>query len=59
MFNASDIIKGNIHLIDPIATFTLSPEGVAINQFTTRWQDGLLRTLGVGPVLRIGYNWVS
>ncbi|AJJ58697.1 AsmA family protein [Yersinia pseudotuberculosis] len=46
VFNASDIIKGNIHLIDPIATFTLSPEGVAINQFTTRWQDGLLRTLG-------------
>ncbi|AHK19263.1 hypothetical protein [Yersinia similis] len=46
VFNASDIIKGNIHLIDPIATFTLSPEGVTINQFTTRWQDGLLRTQG-------------
>ncbi|HDL8053618.1 TPA: AsmA family protein [Yersinia enterocolitica] len=44
--NAGDIIKGNIHLIDPIATFTLSPAGVAINQFSTRWQDGLLRTQG-------------
>lgn len=45
-FNAGDIIKGNIHLIDPIATFALSPAGVAINQFSTRWQDGLLRTQG-------------
>lgn len=44
--SASDIIKGNIHLIDPIATFALSPAGVAINQFSTRWQDGLLRTQG-------------
>ncbi|WP_085910306.1 AsmA family protein [Yersinia enterocolitica] len=44
--NAGDIIKGNIHLINPIATFTLSPAGVAINQFSTRWQDGLLRTQG-------------
>ncbi|WP_145493752.1 AsmA family protein [Yersinia aleksiciae] len=45
-FNAGDIIKGNIHLIDPIATLALSPAGVAINQFSTRWQDGLLRTQG-------------
>ncbi|MDA5481436.1 AsmA family protein [Yersinia intermedia] len=45
-FNAGDIIKGNIHLIDPIATFALSPAGVTINQFSTRWQDGLLRTQG-------------
>ncbi len=45
-FNAGDIIKGNIHLIDPIATFSLSPAGVAINQFSTRWQDGLLRAQG-------------
>lgn len=45
-FNAGDIVKGNIHLIDPIATFILSPTGVAISQFSTRWQDGLLRTQG-------------
>lgn len=45
-FNAGDMIKGNIHLIDPIATFALSPASVAINQFSTRWQDGLLRTQG-------------
>ncbi len=45
-FNAGDIIKGNVHLIDPITTFTLSPAGVNINQFSTRWQDGLLRTQG-------------
>lgn len=44
--NAGDIIKGNIHLIDPIATFSLSPAGVTVNQLSTRWQDGLLRTQG-------------
>ncbi|ENA1730642.1 AsmA family protein [Yersinia ruckeri] len=44
--NASDIINGDIHLIDPIFTLALSDVGVTINQFSTRWQNGLLRSSG-------------
>ncbi|ATA22430.1 AsmA-like protein [Gibbsiella quercinecans] len=45
-FNASDLIDGGIHLIDPIMNMQLSPAGIAIQQFTTRWEGGLLRTSG-------------
>lgn len=45
-FNAGDLIKGNFHLIDPILNMQLSPKGVAIQQFSTRWEGGLLRTTG-------------
>ncbi|WON76881.1 AsmA family protein [Serratia sp. UGAL515B_01] len=45
-FNAADIIKGNFHLIDPIANMRLSPAGIAIQQFSTRWEGGLLRATG-------------
>ncbi|MEX3242274.1 AsmA family protein [Serratia quinivorans] len=45
-FNASDLINGGFHLIDPIMNMRLSPAGIAIQQFTTRWEDGLLRTSG-------------
>jgi hypothetical protein len=45
-FNASDIINGNFHLIDPIMNMQLSPAGIAIQQFTSRWEGGLLRTSG-------------
>ncbi|CAI1159273.1 AsmA family protein [Serratia ficaria] len=45
-FNASDMINGGFHLIDPIMTMRLSPAGIAIQQFTTRWEGGLLRTSG-------------
>ncbi|MFI8418423.1 AsmA family protein [Serratia sp. NPDC078593] len=44
--NASDIITGRFHLIDPIITMRLSPAGVAIPQFTSRWEGGLLRASG-------------
>ncbi|MEQ9862516.1 AsmA family protein [Pectobacterium cacticida] len=45
-FNATDIVNGNMHLIDPIVNLDLSPEGVDIKQFSTRWEGGLLRTNG-------------
>ncbi|MEE3652117.1 MULTISPECIES: AsmA family protein [unclassified Brenneria] len=45
-FNATDIVNGDMHLIDPIVNLTLSPSGVEIKQFTTRWERGLLRTDG-------------
>ncbi len=45
-FNASDLINGGFHLIDPIMNMRLSPAGIAIQQFTTRWEGGLLRTSG-------------
>ncbi|WP_431224450.1 AsmA family protein [Serratia sp. L9] len=45
-FNAGDLINGSFHLIDPIMNMQLSPAGIAIGQFTTRWEGGLLRTSG-------------
>jgi hypothetical protein len=45
-FNASDLIHGNFHLIDPIINMQLSPAGITLQQFTTRWEGGLLRTSG-------------
>lgn len=45
-FNASDLINGGFHLIDPIMNMRLSLAGIAIQQFTTRWEGGLLRTSG-------------
>lgn len=45
-FNASDMINGSFHLIDPIMSMQFSPAGIAIPQFTTRWEGGLLRTSG-------------
>jgi hypothetical protein len=45
-FNAGDLINGNFHLIDPIMNMQLSPAGIAIGQFTARWEGGLLRTSG-------------
>ncbi len=44
--NAGDVVNGGFHLIDPIATLRLSSAGIAIQQFTTRWEGGLLRTSG-------------
>ncbi|MEH2922118.1 AsmA family protein [Samsonia erythrinae] len=45
-FNATDIVNGSMHLIDPIVNLDLSPAGVNIKQFSTRWEGGLLRTSG-------------
>ncbi|MCS3406452.1 AsmA family protein [Serratia sp. AKBS12] len=45
-FNAGDMISGRVHLIDPIINMRLSPAGIAIEQFTSRWEGGLLRASG-------------
>ncbi|NKI75062.1 AsmA family protein [Dickeya sp. CFBP 2040] len=45
-FNATDIVNGNMHLVDPIVSLVLSKQGVNIKQFSTRWEGGLLRTNG-------------
>lgn len=45
-FNAGDLINGSFHLIDPIVNMQLSPSGIVIGKFTTRWEGGLLRTSG-------------
>jgi hypothetical protein len=45
-FNAGDLIHGSFHLVDPIINMQLSPAGITIQQFTTRWEGGLLRTSG-------------
>ncbi|MEA9392385.1 AsmA family protein [Acerihabitans sp. TG2] len=44
--NARELINGSIHLIDPIATLAFTPHGIDINQFSGRWQGGLMRTSG-------------
>lgn len=44
--NADDVVNGRFHLIDPIMSMRFSPEGIAIEQFTTRWEGGLMRTSG-------------
>lgn len=44
--NAGHLIHGSFHLIDPIINMQLSPAGITIQQFTTRWEGGLLRTSG-------------
>jgi len=44
--NASEFIYGSLHLFDPIVNTEFSPQGVALRQFTSRWEGGLLRTSG-------------
>ncbi len=44
--NATDIIIGSTHFIDPIASMTFDASGIAIKQFSTRWEGGLLRASG-------------
>lgn len=44
--NATDLIDGNLHFIDPNINLDLTPQGIAIRQFATRWEGGLLRTSG-------------
>ncbi|OSM95188.1 AsmA family protein [Lonsdalea populi] len=45
-FNATDLINGDLHLIDPIINLDLSAQGIAIRQFSARWERGLLRASG-------------
>ncbi|EBQ6222131.1 TPA_asm: AsmA family protein [Salmonella enterica] len=44
--NASEFIYGSLHLLDPILNAEFSPQGVALRQFTTRWEGGMIRTSG-------------
>ncbi|CDY90615.1 TPA: AsmA family protein [Salmonella enterica subsp. enterica serovar Typhi] len=44
--NASEFIYGSLHLLDPILNAEFSPQGVALRQFTTRWEGAMVRTSG-------------
>ncbi|MDS0890147.1 AsmA family protein, partial [Raoultella ornithinolytica] len=44
--NASEFITGSLHLLDPIANAEFSPQGIALRQFTSRWEGGMVRTSG-------------
>ncbi|AHW11624.1 TPA_asm: AsmA family protein [Salmonella enterica subsp. enterica serovar Montevideo] len=44
--NASEFIYGSLHLLDPILNAEFSPQSVALRQFTTRWEGGMVRTSG-------------
>lgn len=44
--NASEFIYGSLHLFDPILNAEFSPHGIALRQFTTRWEGGMIRTSG-------------
>ncbi|HFS5793440.1 TPA: AsmA family protein [Citrobacter werkmanii] len=44
--NASEFIYGSLHFFDPILNAEFSPQGIALRQFTTRWEGGMLRTSG-------------
>src|SRR5690606_7616643 len=39
-------IYGSLHLFDPILNTEFSPQGIAVRQFTTRWEGGMIRTSG-------------
>lgn len=44
--NASEFIYGSLHLFDPIFNAEFAPQGIALRQFTSRWEGGMLRTSG-------------
>lgn len=44
--NADEFIYGSLHLLDPIFNAEFSPQGVALRQFTSRWEGGMVRTSG-------------
>ncbi|MTH45602.1 AsmA family protein [Intestinirhabdus alba] len=44
--NANEVIYGSLHLFDPILNAGFSTEGIALRQFTTRWEGGMVRTSG-------------
>ena len=44
--NASEFIFGSLHFLDPILNAEFSPQGIALRQFTTRWEGGMVRTSG-------------
>jgi len=44
--NASEFIFDSLHFLDPILNAEFSPQGIALRQFTTRWEGGMVRTSG-------------
>lgn len=44
--NASEFIYGSLHLFDPILNAEFSPQGIALRQFSSRWEGGMVRTSG-------------
>ncbi|EMM6760493.1 AsmA family protein [Pluralibacter gergoviae] len=44
--NANEFIYGSLNLLDPIVNAELSPQGVNLRQFTSRWERGIVRTSG-------------
>ena len=48
--NASEFIYGSLNFLDPIVNAEFSPQGIALRQFSSRWEGGMVRTSG---------NWLS
>ena len=44
--NANEFIYGSLHLFAPIINAEFTPAGIAMQQFTTRWENGMVRTSG-------------
>ncbi|WNN71910.1 AsmA family protein [Kluyvera cryocrescens] len=44
--NASEFIYGSLHLLDPILNAEFSEQGIALRQFTSRWEGGMVRSTG-------------
>ncbi len=44
--NANEFIYGSLHFFDPIMNAQFTPAGIAVQQFTTRWENGMVRTSG-------------
>ncbi len=44
--NASEFIYGSLNFLDPIVNAELSPQGIALRQFSSRWEGGMVRTSG-------------
>ncbi|MGR7573821.1 AsmA family protein [Klebsiella aerogenes] len=44
--NASEFIYGSLNFLDPIVNAEFSPQGIALRQFSSRWEAGMVRTSG-------------
>ncbi|MDR0806434.1 MAG: AsmA family protein [Enterobacteriaceae bacterium] len=47
LINANDVIYNDQHLLNPVLNLVLEDDSVKIKQFSSRWQDGLVRASGV------------
>lgn len=46
LMNASEVVAGPVHLIDPGVNANFSRQGIKIRQFRSRWESGLVRVSG-------------